>query len=173
VDLVAMSRLRLAALPWILAALAAWPASAADPIIDHQPVPCSLPGEHPRICATIADDGEVKRTRVYFRAAGEAAYYFTEMELDFRNFCATLPVPKASTRVVEYHVWAVDDELATMRTTDVRMTVDPGASCPSPVIDRDPERISHLVVFATTRDQGKKLADFEDRGVDFRPVKKR
>ena len=156
-----------------VAVSAALPASAADPIIDHQPQPCSLPGEHPRICATIADDGVVKRARVYFRAVGRAAFYYAEMELDFREFCATLPIPEAATRGVEYHVWAVDDELATKRTTDVRMTVDPGGSCPSPVIDRDPERTSRLVVFATTRDQGKKLADFDGRGVDFRPVEKR
>ncbi len=157
----------------LLAPLAALPAFAVDPVIDHQPVPCSLPGEHPRICATIADDGEVKRARVYFRPAGEAAYYFSEMALDFRDFCATLPIPDDSTRVVEYHVWTVDDDLGTKRTTDQPMTVDPEQSCPSPVIDQDPERTANLVVFATTREQGKKLEGFRAEGVDFRRIEKR
>lgn len=172
----AVSRFRrpsLCAVAAITVLVSAGPLFAADPIIDHQPVPCSLPGEHPRICATIADDGVVQRTRVYFRAAGEAAYYWTEMVLDFRNFCATLPVPEDSTPVVEYHIWVVDDELNTKRTTDEQMTVDPERSCTSPVIDQDPERTSNLVVFATTREQGKKIADFKDGGIDFRPVNKR
>jgi hypothetical protein len=146
---------------------------AGEPLIDHQPLPCSLPGEHPRICATIADDGTIERAKVYFRPAGEPAYYWVEMELDFRQFCATLPVPEASLRKVEYHVWAVDDELEVKRTTDFEMVVDPDRACPSPSVDRDPERTSSIVVHATTRKQGKKLRGFVAEGVEFRRVRRR
>ena len=149
------------------------PLAAVDPVIDHQPVPCSLPGKHPRICATIADDGVVKRARLYFRAAGRASYYWSEMVLDFRTFCATLPVPLAETHEIEYHIWAVDDEMSIKRTTDFEMAVEAGKSCPNPIVDEDPERLASLVVSATTRDQGKKLLDFVAEGVEFRRVKKR
>jgi len=167
------SDLARAAAALLLGAGLAGAVHADAPLIDHQPLPCSLPGEHPRVCATIADDGTVERAKVYFRPAGEPAYYWVEMELDFRRFCATLPVPEASLRKVEYHVWAVDDELEVQRTTDFEMVVDPDRACPSPSVDRDPERTSAIVVHATTREQGKRLRGFEAEGVDFRRVRRR
>ena len=152
----------------------AGPLLAADaPIIEHQPVPCSLPAKHTRICALIADDGEIKKAKIYFRAKGESAFYWSEMGLDFRNFCATLPVPEPSVRAVEYHIWAIDDDLQTRRTTDFEISVDPEQSCPHPVLDEDPERTSRLVVYATTRKQGKKLRHFSAEGVTFYRIKKR
>lgn len=150
------------------------PLHAGDaPIIDHQPVPCSLPAKHTRICAIIADDGEIKKAKVYFRARGESAFYWSEMRLDFRNFCATLPLPEPSVPVVDYHIWAIDDELQTRRTTDFEISVAADQSCPYPVLDEDPERTSRLVVYATTRKQGKKLRHFLAEGVEFHRVKKK
>ncbi len=48
------------------------------------------------------------------------------------------------------------------------------SSCSYPVIDEDPERISNLVVNATSAKQGQKIKDFEETGVaEFNPMKKR
>lgn len=151
----------------------AGPSAADPPLIDHQQVPCSLPGKHPRICATIADDGVIKRAKIYFRAAGQSTFYWSEMHLDFRTFCATLPVPDADVTEVQYYLWAIDDGLEIERTNDLAMTVDPNASCDHPVIDEDPQRTSSLEVHATSHKQGKKLRGFADDGVTFHRVKKR
>lgn len=150
------------------------PLSADKPLIDHQPVVCSLPGKHPRICALVADDGAVKKVDVFFRAAGQKAFYRSEMVWDAIRYCATLPVPARSTSTVEYYIRAIDNQALIERTIDFRMTSDPGASCEYPVIDDDPERTSRLVVYATIPRQGKKIRGFERTGIArFIPVRKR
>ena len=53
-----------------------------EPLIDHQPVECTVPEKNARICAYVLDDGEVKRVRVYFRSQNQDAYYWSEI-LDF------------------------------------------------------------------------------------------
>lgn len=162
-----VAALALAGLGWVAGSIHADP-----PLIEHHPLSCSLADQHPRICATIADDGTVKRAKVYFRATGESAFYWSEMTLDFRAFCATLPIPSSSTLSVDYHLWAIDDELSTNRTKDFRITIDPRLTCDNPVIDEDPVRISNLVVWGTTKKQ-KKLKGFELSGVDFHRFSKR
>lgn len=151
----------------------AMPSLADPPLIDHQQVSCSLPGKHPRICATIADDGVIKRAKIFFRAEGQSAFYWSEMSLDFRNFCATLPVPDASITNVQYYLWAIDDGLEIERTNDLVMTVDATKTCNHPIIDDDPQRTASLVVYATSPKQGKKLQGFAPEGVEFVRVKKR
>ena len=154
---------------WLgLGALVASVGRAEPPFIDHQAIPCSLPQAHPRICATIADDGTVKRAKLFFRAAGQSAWYWSEMVLDFRSFCATLPRPEAETEAIDYYLWAMDDAFETERTRDFRVPLDGG--CAHPVIDDDPERISHLEIHATVKKQKKKLYGFVDQGVDFHPL---
>ncbi len=155
-------------------AACALPLSADKPVIDHQPVVCSLPAEHPRICALAADDGAVRRVDVFFRAAGQTAFYRSPMTFDAIRYCATLPVPLKSVTTVEYYVRAIDDEANIERTIDFRVTVDANRSCEYPVIDQDPERTSQLVVYATIAKQGKKIRGFERRGIArFVAVKKR
>ena len=150
------------------------PLFADKPVIDHQPVVCSVPAAHPRVCALVADDGAVKKVDVFFRAQGQEAFYRSRMDFDAINYCASLPIPSESTRIVEYYVRAIDDEVLIERTIDFKMEVDPDASCEYPVIDRDPERTSRLVVYATIPKQGKKIKGFERASVArFVPVKKR
>ncbi len=156
---------------WLLAACLTGPVLAEKPVIDHQPVVCSLPGKHPRLCAAMADDGTIKKARVFFRAAGQQAYYWSEMTWDGLRFCATLPVPAEPVRTVEYYLWAIDDEFLNERTITLEMTVDPERSCEHPVIDDDAERTSSLVVHATAKKQGKKLRLFAARGVRFVAVR--
>lgn len=156
--------------------VAGWcPALQADkPFIEHQPIVCSLAEKHPRVCALVADDGAVKKVDVFFRAAGQTAFYRSEMIFDAIRYCATLPVPKKSVSIVEYYIRAIDDEALIERTIDFRIDVDPAKSCEYPVIDDDPERTSQLVVHATVVKQGKKLRAFDKRGVlRFVPVGKR
>ncbi|MFQ5790060.1 MAG: hypothetical protein ACE5JI_06225 [Acidobacteriota bacterium] len=134
-------------------------------MIDHQPVFCSLPGKHPKICAYVADDGEVKRARVYFRSTRQKAFYWSEMAFDGIQYCAVLPVAKKSVRTVEYYIWAVDDSFESKRTRTFRISVSPVSSCEYPVIEEDPERTANLVVNATSRKQGKSIKDFEKEGI--------
>ena len=149
-------------------------ARADEPVIDHQPVECSVPEKNPRICAYVLDDGEVKRVRVYFRAKRQDAYYWSDMTFDGIQFCATLPIAKGNVRGVDYYVWAVDDEFQITRTRPHEISLQQTASCSYPVIDEDPERISQLVVHATSDKQGKKIKEFEEDSVArFVPVRKR
>lgn len=141
-------------------------ASIADePLIDHQPVVCSLPEKNARICTYVADDGEVKKTRVYFRAQGQEAYYWSEMVFDGIQYCATLPVAKSKVSKVEYYIWAIDDNFESQRTRTFTMSVSPNTACEYPVFDEDPERIANLTVYATSPKQGDTIEDFEKDGV--------
>ncbi len=150
------------------------PYLADKPVIEHQPVVCSLPQEHPRICALVADDGAVKKVDVFFRAEGQTAFYRSEMAWDGIRYCATLPIPLKSISIAEYYIRAIDDEALIERTIDFPVAVDPDLSCEYPVIDQDPERTSQLVVHATIAKQGKKIRGFERKGIArFVPVKKR
>ena len=138
---------------------------ADEPIIDHQPVECSVPNKNPRICAYVLDDGEVKRVRVYFRAERHDAYYWSEMAFDGIQFCSTLPVPKKKVKAIDYYVWSVDDAFETSRTRPHRISLSETSPCAYPVIDEDPERTANLTIYATSEKQGKKIKDFEERGI--------
>jgi hypothetical protein len=100
----------------LLALVCSTAAFPEEPIVDHQPVVCSLPGKNPRICAYVADDGEVKRTRAYFRPAGKELFYWTEMTFDGIQYCATLPIAKSDVKGVDYYVWTIDDNFESART---------------------------------------------------------
>jgi hypothetical protein len=148
--------------------------SADEPIIDHQPVICSLQERNPRICTYVADDGEVKKVRVYFRAEKQEAFYWSEMSFDGIQYCATIPVAKKSVRAVEYYIWAIDDNFESQRTRTHKTSVAAETPCEYPVYDEDPARTSNLVVYATSSKQGDSIRDFEKDGiVRFVPVAKR
>jgi len=154
----------------IVGALLALVCSAAEgfpeePIVDHQPVVCSLPGKNARICAYVADDGEVKRTRAYFRPAGKELFYWTEMTFDGIQYCATLPIAQSDVKGVDYYIWTIDDNFESTRTRTYTISVVPEVTCEYPVFDDDPERTSNLEVNATSPKQGDTLEDFSDKGV--------
>jgi hypothetical protein len=73
---------------------------------------------------------------------------------------------------VEYYLWAVDDGFDTHRTRGYEIAYA-SAGCEFPVFDEDPERISRIVVNATSEKQGKKVEGFESRGVQFVPAGKK
>ena len=149
-------------------------ASADEPMVDHQPVECSVPEKNPRICAYVLDDGEVKRVRAYFRSDRQDAYYWSEMAFDGIQFCATLPVAEDSVKAIDYYVWAVDNEFQITRTRPYEISMRETSSCSYPVIDEDPARVQNVVVSATSTKQGDKIKDFEEQSVaKFIPAKKR
>ena len=149
-------------------------ALAEEPAIDHQPVECSTPEKNTRVCAYVLDDGEVKRVRAYFRAEKQEAFYWSDMAFDGIQFCATLPVAKPHVNILEYYIWAVDDEFQSTRTRSYPVSLSPTAPCAFPVIDEEPERIGKLVVNATSEKQGTAIEEFEERGIiQFVPLRKK
>lgn len=163
------------ATPWLLVGLALAPLSllAVDaPHVEHQPVPCTVPGQPISLCATVTDDGQVAKARVYFRPGGDKFYSFVEMVFGGLNFCGTLPPPReGKMKSLEYYVWGVDDEFETQRTSTHQIIVQPEGVCEFPPIEKDPARAGSIVVHATHQKQGKKLSDaFVSAGVSFVPL---
>jgi hypothetical protein len=68
----------------------------------------------------------------------------------------------------------VDDQFQSTRTRSYPVSLSPTAPCAFPVIDEEPERISKLVVNATSEKQGTAIEEFEERGiVQFNPLRKK
>lgn len=149
-------------------------ALAEEPTVDHQPVECATKGKNARICAYVLDDGEVKRVRAFFRADKQEAFYWSEMDFDGIQFCATLPVAKPNVPGIEYYIWAVDDQVEVTRTRSYPISLEPTSPCAYPVIDEDLERTSKLVVHATSDKQGSRIERFEESGIiEFVPANKK
>jgi hypothetical protein len=153
-------------------ALSAGAVAAESPTVEHQPVPCTIPGKPVSLCASITDDKQVAKARVYFRPAGEKFYSFVEMAFGGINFCGTLPAPRErKVEAIEYYVQGVDDEYDAQRTSTFQMNVLPEGVCEFPPVEKDAARAAAIVVHATNARQGKKLDDaFVAAGVSFVPV---
>ncbi len=147
-------------------------AAAESPTVEHQPLPCTIPGKPVSLCASITDDREVAKARVYFRPAGEKFYSFVDMAFGGINFCGTLPAPRErKLDAIEYYVQGVDDEYDAQRTSTFQMNVLPEGVCEFPPVEKDAARATAIVVHATSARQGKKLHDaFVAAGVSFVPV---
>ena len=161
-------RLALAAL--VLAAAAA---GAEEPSVDHQPSPCTIPEKPITLCASVTDDGQVAKARIYFRAAGEKYYSFVDMAFTGITFCGTLPAPRqGKVQTLDYYVQGVDDQFETRRTSTFQMNVQPEGVCEFPPVDKAAK--GAITVHATSDKQGKKLhGAFRADGVTFVPVGKR
>ena len=148
-------------------------ASADDaPQVEHHPVPCTIPRKAISLCASISDDAEVAKARVYFRRAGEDFYSYVEMEFGGINYCATLQAPlEGKMPSIEYYVQAVDNAYQPTRTSTYQMHVQPEGVCEFPPEEKDRLRLAAIRVFATHKKQGKKLDDaFSNAGVTFVPI---
>jgi hypothetical protein len=148
-------------------------AAAEEPDVAHQPSPCTVPGKPISLCASVTDDGQVAKARIYFRPAGEKFYSFVDMAFTGINFCGTLPAPRdVKTRAVDYYVQGVDDQYETRRTSTYQLNVQPEGICEFPPIEKDASRAAAITVYATSPKQGKKLpGGFVTKGVTFVPVK--
>jgi hypothetical protein len=155
----------------VLALLGAASGVVADdpPLVEHQPVPCTVPEEPMSICASISDDAMVSFARLYFRPRGERYYSFAEMSFTGLQYCATVPAPRAGKLdALEYYIHAVDDAFQTRRTSTFQMTVQSAEVCGFPPLERDPEKAASITVYATHGKQGDKLdGDFVREGVNF------
>jgi hypothetical protein len=152
----------------------ALPGLADDPpSIEHQPIPCTIPGKPISICASIGDDSAVKRAGVYFRAANDRYYSLVEMTFGGLTYCATLPAPReGKLQTIDYYVKATDDQYQDQRTSTYQMLIQAEGTCEFPPIEKDPERAAAIRVLATNAKQGKKLAEeFDPAGVTFVPAK--
>jgi hypothetical protein len=155
---------------------AAWLAvrtvSAEAPSVEHQPAPCTVPDKALTLCATVTDDGQLAKTGIYFRSAGEKFYSFVDMAFGGLNFCGTLPAPRAGkVKTLEYYIQAVDDQYESTRTSTFQMAVQAEGACEFPPIEKDAAKVAAITVYATHKDQGKKLPEgFQGGGVSFVPV---
>jgi hypothetical protein len=163
------------ALAWVAAVLAAAALRAEPPSVSHQQVPCTVPGQPFQICATVTDDGEVAKARVYFKAEKDKYYSFVDMAFGGIEFCGTLPAPlEKKTKQVEYYVQAVDDQYETHRTSSALIELQPAETCAFAPVDKDPARTQAITVHATHQKQGRKVPDaFAAAGVTFVPVQGR
>ena len=157
--------LALALLPLLQAA----GARAEPPQVEHQPATCTVPGQPVSLCATITDDGQVAKARLFFRAAGEKFYSFVEMEFGGINYCGTLPAPReGKVKSIDYYVQAIDDAFESQRTSTFTLAVQPEGVCEFPPVEKNASRAQAIVVHATNAKQGKKLPDgFLAAGVTF------
>lgn len=152
------------------AALSAAIAGAEPPSVEHQPLPCTVPDRALSVCASVTSERQVAKSRVYFRAAGEKYYSFVEMVFGGLSFCGTLPGPReGKVKTVEYYVQALDDQYESTRTSTFQMTVQP--TCEFAPVEKEAAKTAAITVYATNKDQGKKLPDeFQSAGVTFVPV---
>jgi hypothetical protein len=142
------------------------------PEIEHQPSTCTVGGQPISICASISDDNQVARARIYFRRTGEKFYSYVEMAFVGLNYCGTLPAPiEGKIEKLEYYIQAIDNEYETRRTSTYLLDVKPEAGCDFPPIEKDPARKSAIKVYATSLEQGIKVPKgFDTNGVTFSPV---
>jgi hypothetical protein len=155
---------------WIGSAVA----MADPPDVEHQPSPCTVPNKPITLCATVTDDGQVTKVRLYFRATGEKFYNAVDMAFGGINFCGTIPGPREGKALsVDYYIQGMDDQYESKRTSTYQLTVQPEGACEFPPVETDAQRIASIKVFATSDKQGKKLDDaFLSTGVSFVPVAK-
>ena len=162
---------------WACLAALCWAAAvrADPPAVSHQQVPCTVPGQPFQICATVTDDGEVAKARIYFKAERDKYYSFVDMAFGGIEFCGTVPAPReGKTKQVEYYVQAVDDQYETHRTSSALIELQPAETCAFAPVDKDPARTQAITVHATHQKQGRKVPDaFVAAGVTFVPVQGR
>jgi hypothetical protein len=163
-----------------LLAAAAAPAPApapADepPVVEHQQVPCTVPDRPFTLCTAVRDDGDVAKVRVFFRPEGDRHFMTAEMGFDGIRYCGTLPAPRqGKLKSLEYYVEAIDTTFNASRTSKYRMLIQTDSVCSFPPVEKDPARLSAIVVSATHPSQGRRLpGEFLDSGVSFVPARGR
>lgn len=142
------------------------------PSVEHQPAECSVAARPIELCATVLDDGDIAKVRLYFRKPGEKEYFVTEMGFEGAQFCATLPAVKAGKlRALEYYIQAIDTEYESKRTSTYQLPLQTEDECGFPAVQKDPKKAAAIKVQATMPKQGTKLPDFFDpTGVTFTPA---
>jgi len=157
----------------VLALAVALPAAADDaPEVEHQPVPCTIPGKPLSLCANVSSQTEVAKARIYFRRAGEEFYNMVDMQFDGIKYCGTVPAPLEGKVIsLEYYIQAIDTSYQAKRTSTFQIAIQAENACEFPPLEKDAARAASIKVFATHKKQGKKLDDgFSSAGVTFVPL---
>lgn len=157
----------------LLAALFGAPMVANDPpSVEHQPAQCTLGSKPTELCASVLDDGDIAKVRVYFRKPGEKEYLVSEMAFEGARFCTTLPgVLLGKLRTLEYYIQATDTEFESKRTSTYELQIQTEDDCAFPAVQKDQKKAAAIRVFATSAKQGGKLPDYLDpAGVAFVPM---
>jgi hypothetical protein len=153
--------------------MAAAPSLRADdpPEIEHQPSICTVAGKPMALCGAISDDAMVAKARLYFRHQKDKFFSYVEMGFTGLQYCGTLPAARAGkAKAVEYYIWAIDDAYNIKRTSTFNLPVQSEDVCGFAPIEQDAARAAAITVYATHKDQGRKLAgEFEPAGVTFVP----
>ena len=145
------------------------------PLVEHQPAQCSLAGKPIELCASVFDDGDIAKVRVYFRKPGDKGYLVTEMAFEGARFCATLPAVKpGKLRSLEYYLHAIDTEYESKRTSTYQLQIQTPEDCGFPAVQKDPAKAESIKIYATSDKQGTKIPDyFDPTGVTFVPAPKK
>jgi hypothetical protein len=132
-----------------------------------------VPDKAITLCASVTDDGQVAKSRIYFKASGEKYYSYVDMTFGGLSFCGTIPAPRGGkVQAVEYYVQAVDDQFDSNRTSTYQIQIQPEGVCEFPPVEKDATKAGAITVYATNPKQGKKLPEeFQAAGVSFVPVK--
>ena len=158
-------------LPLLVPSLLVLPAlaGAEPPILEHQPSACTVPEKAISLCATITDDSQVAKARLYFRASGEKYWNVLDMTFGGISFCGTVPAPRAGkVQTVEYYIQAIDDSYEAQRTSTYELRVQGEDACGFPPLETDAQRAAAMTIYGTHKKQGKKLDDkFSSVGVTF------
>jgi hypothetical protein len=158
----------------LTALLALLPAAllAEPPVVEHQPSPCTVAEKPISLCATITDDSQVAKARLYFRVANDKYWNVVDMAFGGISFCGTLPAPRAKVQALEYYIQGIDDTYEPQRTSTYQLRVQTEDQCGFPPIETDAQKASAITVHATHKKQGKKLDDdaFNPAGVTFVPA---
>lgn len=106
----------------LLLAAAALVSGAADssPTVEHDPVDCMVAERYPLLPACFRPNDQVARGRVYFKAEGQASWYFVDMRSSMPCWNGVLPKPSRALvgRHVEYYIETISRRLGSARTPE-------------------------------------------------------
>ena len=97
--------------------------TGAGAAIQFEPVTCFVAGEFPLLDAGIEPLASVARSRVYFKAAQGATFYYVEMTQEGGRFFGKLPRPKVEASPLTYYLQATTTEFEDSQTTEIEAKV--------------------------------------------------
>lgn len=135
----------------------------APPLVT--PVPCATPGVNPRVTAQIpASLTNGYRPRVFFRANGQTAEYYVEMQRGANGmWWAILPAVDTGTASITYRVGALDSSKNWV--TSAPITTPTSATCPTVTLTPEEQRQAQNIVLGMTTTQPPVPTGFSCRGV--------
>jgi hypothetical protein len=99
------------------------PTTGAGAAIYFEPVTCFVAGEFPLLDAQVEPMMSVARSRVYFKAAQGATFYYIEMTQDAGRFFGKLPRPKLEASPLTYYLQSTTTEFAETQTVEIEAIV--------------------------------------------------